>query len=260
MAATRAEMISEEEEIPKIFAITDERRNLVKKIPFILMALLLFLIPFALAEEVSAQPPFNPYSGAWYTDLSGVPVEMNLGEDGAYTIQIPGYAPETGTWELRDGSIYLNNSALPEFNVMDDRLLWSAAFTFFSREKTDTYLPTEVLTEVPAEIFSGYWKAVYVDVGNAAYPASMLNDRTDLYIDGTSAILGGPVFHDAQVKMDNVNGAMVCNDDGASVKLEIQQDGFLRLTLSFDEEGMIWYLLPAYSAAPDPDTPAEPEE
>ena len=232
----------------------------MKKAFSLLLSLILFFVPAAFADENQEWQPVTFLSGAWYTDLSGVPVEMNLGEDGAYTIQIPGYVPETGTWELRDGFIYLDGSAVPEFNVMADKLLWSAAFTFFSREKTDTYLPAEVVAEIPVEIFGGYWKSVYVDVDGAAYPASALNDKTDLYVEGTSAILGGPVFHDAQVKMKNVNGALVCEVEGASVKLEIQQDGFLRLTLSFDGEGMIWYLLPAYSAALDPDAPTEPEE
>ena len=64
-------------------------------------------------------------------------------------------------------------------------------------------------------------------------PAQLLDDQTDLYVEGSSTILGGPGFGDVTVKMSYENGALQCDTDGAHVALQKQQDGFLRLTAAF---------------------------
>ena len=213
----------------------------MKKIFSLLLSLVLFFIPSAFADKTAEQSA-SLLSGTWYTDMSGVPMEMNLGEDGAYTIQILGSEPETGTWELRDGFIYLNGSASPEFNVMADKLLWSDAFTLFTREKNELYQPADELSEIPADFFRGYWKAFCVDVDGSACLASALNDTTDLYVEGNSMILGGPLFGDLPVKAESTDGALVCTAEGITVTLRMQQDGFLRMTMDTGEETMTWYL------------------
>ena len=191
-------------------------------------------------------------AGDWYASLSGIPVQMNLGEDGSYTMALPGYAPETGAWELKDGFVYLNGTEPPELSVYGEKLLWSNAFTFFTRERQDTYIPADPEAELPEGACRGYWKSVYVDLDGTAYPAQALHDKTDLYVEGTSVILGGPVFKNIQLKMENLDGAMSCSMDEAQVRLQMQEDGILRLTLTIEDEDMVWYMLQAYTAALDP--------
>ena len=138
--------------------------------------------------------------------------------------------------------------------------LLSPDFTIYKNDyplKGELYQPAEVLTEITADRFRGYWKSVYVDEEGSAYPASTLDDETDLYVEGTSAILGGPVFDDVQVKMDSTGGALTCSTDGAMVLLQLQQDGFLRMTKSLEKEEMIWYMLPVYVRGLDPEADAE---
>ncbi|MBR3431828.1 MAG: DUF4214 domain-containing protein [Clostridia bacterium] len=138
--------------------------------------------------------------------------------------------------------------------------LLSPDFTIYKYDyplKGELYQPAEVLTEITADRFRGYWKSVYVDEEGSAHPASTLDDETDLYVEGTSAILGGPVFDDVQVKMDSTGGALTCSTDGAMVLLQLQQDGFLRMTKSLEKEEMIWYMLPVYVRGLDPEADAE---
>ena len=197
-------------------------------------------------------------SGDWYTDLSGIPMQMTLGEDGAFTMSIPGYVPETGTWEEKDDAVSLNGVEPPDLTVLlEEKLFWQTQFAVFAREKADTYEPAAVLTDVPENVCNGYWRCVYVDVDGVAYPAQTLNDKTDLYVEGSAAILGGPVFRDAQVKMEHENGGLACRVEGASVQLQLQEDSLLRLTLSFENEEMRWYFLPEYIPGMEAETDGE---
>ena len=205
----------------------------------LILVLLLCCIP-AGAEETATDIP-----GDWFGNLNGIPVKMTLNADGTYAVNIPGYEPETGTWEEQDGYVYLNGSETPECCVIGDKLFLNEVLVFFSREQQDVYTPAAPTAEIPTEAWRGYWVCAYVDVDGTAYPASLLNDKTDLYVEGTSAILGGPVLCDIQVKMESADGALTCEADGAAVALQMQEDGFLRMTLTVDGEDLVWYLLPA---------------
>ena len=190
-------------------------------------------------------------AGDWYASLGGVPVQMNLGEDGSYAITLPGYKPETGAWEWKDGFVTLNGAEPPDLSVYGEKLFWSDAFTFFSREEQDTYVPAEPAADLQEEACRGYWKSVYVDMDGTVYPAQVMHDRTDLYVEGHSAILGGPVFRDVLLQMEKTDGMMSCILDEVLVQLRMQEDGMLRLTLTVEGEEMIWYMLRASAAAPD---------
>ena len=183
-----------------------------------------------------------PVSGIWYSTTSGIPVRLTLSEDGSYTSAAPGTDPVTGTWEERDGSIFLDGSETPEFTVKDGSLLWNGMAAFLTREEQAVYTPAEILADFDPALFRGYWKALYVDVDGIACLASSLNDTTDLYVEGNSMILGGPLFGDLPVKAESADGALVCTAEGITVTLRMQQDGFLRMTVDTGEETMTWYL------------------
>ena len=212
-------------------------KNGKKKLPVLVFVLIVLFTCIAGAENGAV-----PLTGTWYADLQGVPVEMELSEDGSYSICIPGQDPETGTWELRNGTICLNGSRDPEFSVIGEKLTWNGVYSFFSREKMTIYDPAEVIREVQTEFTDGYWKSLYVNVDGTVCLASALDDKTDLYVEGTATILGGPVFHDVQVKMEKTEDGLVCQTDGMTVLLQTQTDGFLRMTLSQDGTETVWYL------------------
>ena len=212
----------------------------MKKLSIICFSILLICVSFALADESPMQS--NNMTGAWYSSLSGIPVQLTLSEDGSYTSTAPGTESVTGTWEERDGDIFLDGSETPEFTVQDDKLLWNDMASFFTREEQAVYTPAETFTDFDPALFRGYWKALYVDVDGTACLASALNDTTDLYVEGSSMILGGPLFGDLPVKAESADGALACTAEGITVTLRMQQDSFLRMTVDTGEETLTWYL------------------
>ena len=206
------------------------------------VSLLVFLSMLTIALFTVIAEENAPVSGIWYSTTSGIPVRLTLSEDGSYTSAAPGTDPVTGTWEERDGSIFLDGSETPEFTVQDDRRLWNGMAAFLTREEQAVYTPAEILADFDPALFRGYWRALYVDVDGIACLASSLNDTTDLYVEGNSVILGGPLFGDLPVKAESADGALTCTAEGITVTLRMQQDSFLRMTVDTGEETLTWYL------------------
>ena len=212
----------------------------MKKLFCILLILVLLMPAVCSCAEDSIESIV--IDGTWYSSMNGIPVRLKLSEDGSYTSAAPGAEPVTGTWEERDGNIFLDGSETPELTVQDDKLLWNDMAAFFTREEQMVYTPAEIYADFDPALFRGYWKALYVDVDGAACLASALNDTTDLYVEGNSMILGGPLFGDLPVKAESADGALVCTAEGITVTLRMQQDSFLRMTVDTGEETLTWYL------------------
>ena len=192
-------------------------------------------------------------SGLWYADLDGAVAELSLNADGTYRLAVPLEEEKTGTWKLDDGFIYLDGAAEPDLATWaNGNLMLGDHLAFFTREKPAYYAPADPLPDAPLALFAGYWVCQYVEVNGSPVLADYAADRTDLYIEGSSAILGGPRFGDTQVKLDFADGAMQCEIGGAQVTIQLQQDGFLRLTTT-GPDAAILYLL----RAPTPDEAAE---
>ena len=206
------------------------------------VSLLVFLSMLTIALFTVIAEENAPVSGIWYSTTSGIPVRLTLSEDGSYTSAAPGTDPVTGTWEERDGDLFLDGSETPELTVQDDKLLWNDMAAFFTREEQMVYTPAEIYADFDPALFRGYWKALYVDVDGTACLASALNDTTDLYVEGNSMILGGPLFGDLPVKAESTDGALACTAEGITVTLRMQQDSFLRMTVDTGEETLTWYL------------------
>jgi hypothetical protein len=206
------------------------------------VSLLVFLSMLTIALFTVIAEENAPVSGIWYSTTSGIPVRLTLSEDGSYTSAAPGTDPVTGTWEERDGDLFLDGSETPEFTVQDDKLLWNDMAAFLTREEQAVYTPAETFADFDPALFRGYWKALYVDVDGIACLASALNDTTDLYVEGNSMILGGPLFGDLPVKAESADGALTCTAEGITVTLRMQQDSFLRMTVDTGEETLTWYL------------------
>ncbi|MCR4622034.1 MAG: hypothetical protein K5663_08125 [Clostridiales bacterium] len=216
-------------------------------IALILACLLLAALP-ALAET-------EDVSGEWYTGINGAAALLTLKADGSYTISYPTAETAKGTWRYDDGYIYLDGEDLPALMTIDGQLKLCGEAVFFTRERPATYAPAEVLEGIYIGELSGYWKAAYVDKEGTPLPAGLLEDETDLYVEGTHVILGGPEFGDTIVEMAEENGALSGEIGGAQVLIQQQQDGLLRLSVtSPDAPARVWYLAAATSAALDTDT------
>ena len=186
--------------------------------------------------------------GLWYADLGGAAAELSLNADGTYRLAVPLEEEKTGTWKFDDGFVYLDGASTPDLATWgENTLILGDSEGFFTRGKPWVYAPDDPLPDAPLALFAGYWVCQYVEVNGSPVLADYAADRTDLYIEGHSGILGGPRFGDAQVKFDFADGALTCEHAGTQVTLQIQQDGFLRLTTAPDAAAL--YLF--HAAAPD---------
>ena len=211
----------------------------------------LFLV-LALALSAGLALAETDITGLWYADLGGAAAELSLDAGGSYRLSVPTEEEKTGVWKLDDGFVYMDGSNTPDLATWgENALMLGDGLMLFTREKPWTYAPAELIADAPAALFAGYWVCQYVDTDGSAVPADLADDATDLYVDGHSAILGGPAFGDTQVKMELADGAMRCESNGAKVSLQIQQDGFLRLTAEFPDAARTWYMARSYAPALD---------
>ena len=200
----------------------------MKRIFAILLAFLILAAPAALAE---AEQP-DSAAGDWYASVEGVPVTLSLNPDGGYALVLPAAlgAPQAGTWVLDDGFVRLDDGSV--LNLVNESLLiWSANGLIFTREPAAGYAPADLLPDAILELYAGYWRCAYVDLGDAVVPANAADERTDLYIENATVALGGPRFGDIFWNFDFDGGALTADVNGQSVALALQQDGLLRLTL-----------------------------
>ena len=203
----------------------------MKKLFAILLSLALLLVPaLALAEGEEAAP-----TGDWYGETNGLVLQLTLNPDGTYAAALVGseQAAKTGAWALEDGFIYLDGALLPQINVLsDDVLKWTEMDVFLRRELPLIYAPAEPLADAPLDLFAGYWRGQYVGLDGAMlFAEDALGEVVALYIEGQNVALGGDFFGNAIVEMAYADGALSLDLDGQPLTLQLQQDGFLRLTL-----------------------------
>lgn len=216
-----------------------------------LLLLTLLLVSTALAESGTAQPA--PLAeGDWYALLNGVPLRLSLNGDGTYERALPAAfgEPASGSWTREGDLIRLDDgSALSLY--AGGVLVWAKGGVTFTREAQTAYAPAGALQAGEAALLSGYWKSAWADAGGAVVPSEALGDDTDLYIEGTTVALGGRRFGDIFWNFAFENGELIATlDDGASVALALQRDGFLCLTLDGPEGKTVLYLSQAEAGAP----------
>ena len=202
----------------------------MKKLLAILLSLALLLVPaLALAEGEAAA-----LTGDWYGEANGLVLQLTLHEDGTYAAALVGSAQEakSGAWALEDGFIYLDGALLPQISVLsDDVLKWTEMDVFLRREQPWVYAPADP-SAAPNELFDGYWRAQYVGLDGAMlFAEDALGEVVALYIEGQNVALGGDFFGNAIVEMAYSDGALSLSLDGQPLTLQLQLDGFLRLTL-----------------------------
>ena len=224
----------------------------MKKILSILLTLSLLLVPaLALGE---GEAPEAALVGDWYGELNGLVLQLTLNEDGTYAAALVGseQAAKTGAWVLEDGFIYLDGALLPQINVLgDDVLKWTEMDIFLRREQPWVYAPADPFA-APAEFFDGYWRAQYLAMDGAMlFAEDALGEVVALYIEGQNVALGGDFFGNAIVEMAYADGALSLSLDGQPLTLQLQQDGFLRLTLTTGGEPLTLYFTLVPAEAPE---------
>ena len=196
-------------------------------------------IPFAELPLMQRLP------GEWYAENQGLLITLSLTEDGAYTLSIPGKEAQSGSWALTDSLLTLDGDAANALMPIGASIRWDSAGLLFTREKPDVYVPAEIRSDLKAGDLDGYWKSRFVAVGEGTVLSSAIGENTDVYIEGTRAALGGPLFGDVIVDTELKDGALTYAAEGVTVQLALQQDGFLRLTMSSGDAPVTLYLLPA---------------
>ena len=242
----------------------------MKKWFLIILAAMLLCLPLSVwAEDADPTPPPPPeerehealpeeylplskrVAGDWYADYVGLVISLNLGEDGGYTVTVPGVEPLTGKWEAKDGAVVFDADEGDALFLVNGVLRWDSADLLFTREKPEAYTPAEVIADAKEGDFDGYWKAHFFAVGDATILASALGDNTVVYIEGTNVALGGDLFGNVIKVFAYDSGALTLTENGATVTIELQQDRFLRLALSGEETATL-YLMPAVIPGTEP--------
>lgn len=183
--------------------------------------------------------------GSWYADYKGLILELSVDADGSYDLIVPGgEGSQNGEWIFKNGMLYLDGENSEPLILMGEALKWDSADLFFRREKPETYVPTDLFYDAKEGDFDGYWKSHFVGVGDGVMLASAMNENTDIYIEGTNVALGGDLFGDVAMEFVCEDGALKLDLDGAEITLQIQQDGFLRLTMKA-EKTVTLYCLPS---------------
>ena len=210
----------------------------------------LFMIVFILLVVFVFPVPAEEPAGDWYGEANGLPVHLALGTDGAFTLSIPTQAPVTGDWVFNDGFVFLDGDGDNPLNLVNESLMvWANGGIIFTREAPEAYVPAEPWTDAPVILYSDYWKAAYADVAGTLVPAAALEDETDLYVEGYSALLGGPILGDVIVKLEEQGGVLATAAGSApAATIVLQQDGLLCLTVTGSETApQTWYLQRSYS-------------
>ena len=212
----------------------------MKKLFAFLLALLVLLAPAVLAEA----EPANPAAGDWFASVEGVPITFSLNPDGSYTLAMSAVLgqPQSGTWVLDDGFVRLDDGAALNL-VNEELLIWTANGLIFTREDPALYVPADLMPDAILELYAGYWRCAYIDIGDAIVPADVMDEATDLYIENTTNALGGSRYGDIFWTFDFDSGALSADVNGQAVTLALQQDGFLRLTIAGDAPATL-YLQP----------------
>ena len=223
----------------------------MKKLFAILLSLALLLVPaLALAEGEEAA-----LTGDWYGETNGLVLQLTLNADGTYAAALVGseQAAKTGAWALEDGFIYLDGALLPQINVLSsDVLKWTEMDVFLRRELPLIYAPAEPLADAPLDLFAGYWRGQYVGLDGAMlFAQDALGEVVALYIEGQNVALGGDFFGNAIVEMAYADGALSLDLDGQPLTLQLQQDGFLRLTVSAPDAALTLYFSRVATDAPE---------
>ena len=217
----------------------------MKRILSAILALALILCAAACFAEDAAEG--TGAAGEWYARELGIVITLTLNGDGTYTIRSTGESEPSaaGTWAEDDGFISLDGGENGVLNDQGNILVLEPEGTLFVREKPEAYVPAEVIPDAAPGDFDGYWTSVFTEVNGEPVDAGAVGETTDLYFEGTKAALGGYLFGDVIAEMTAADGALTFGDENGMITVQLQEDDFLRLTVSVGENSLVIWLLRA---------------
>lgn len=183
--------------------------------------------------------------GEWYCAHDGVPVCLELKEDGSYTLTVA-EAKSEGTWEMFEGDLVLDGNTESSMPVINgERIMWTEAGEIFTREEAAVFIPAPVAAEnVELSNFDGYWVSWYVESAGVRLPSSVAGDNSELYIDNGRVAMGGALFGDIICDFTFADSALSYENSAARVTLQLQEDYNLRCTVTGEDGEFIIYMMP----------------
>ena len=196
-------------------------------------------------EPMELPSPGYELLGEWYCSHDGVPVCLDLKDDGAYTLTIAQSETE-GTWELVDGDVVFDGKTDAAMIVINnERILWAEAGEVFTREEVKVWEPAPVMTEgVESGLFDGYWVSIYVESEGQRLSSDVVGDNSELFIDDGRVAMGGSLFGDVICDFTFEDGELSYENSAARVVLQLQKDLGLRCTVTGEEAELIIYMMP----------------
>ena len=237
----------------------------------VLLAMLTACLMPALGEELPLPQEEPSPLGDWYADVEGITLQLTLKEDGAYAITVFGQTDDSGTWTAEDGFVYLDGNEDAPLSFDGDALTRVSDALIFTRTPIEGYVPAPVLEEISPFAVEGHWVPGYIDLDGVIVPADALGEDTELWIEcemptvdqsgetpvilygDALAAMGGQLFGDTVQRFvfDGAAYTLALTEANATVTLQIQEDGLLRLTLRADEEQLTLYLYFAGPVVPE---------
>ena len=195
-------------------------------------------------EALTIPSPGYELQGEWYCSHDGVPVCLELKEDGVYTLTIAGKESE-GTWEYADGNIVFDGDEEAYMPVIKgERIMWAEAGEIFKREEVKAWEPAPVAEEnVEMAYFDGYWVSQYVEYEGQRLPSNVIGDNSELYIDGGRVAMGGSLFGDLICDFTYEDAALSYENSAARVVLQLLEDYSLRCTVTGEDAELIIYMV-----------------
>ena len=220
----------------------------MKRFITLLLALLILSAACALAEEPADIRTEFAVSGAWFGKLNGFPVSLVLNEDGTFLFRVSGLpvADSSGSWTRDYDTVLLDGNADLPFFIEENRLYFPAMGLSLTRNEEKGYEPESVLSaeESDLALFQGAWASRWFLMDDAVIPAEAIQDDTILFVENTRAALTGDIFGSVFADFVYEGGAMTMSTQAMAIKLEIQKDFLLRMTVSSDGEDLTVILSP----------------
>ncbi len=205
----------------------------------------------ALPDEF--KPLAERVCGEWYADASGLPVTLTLSGGGTYRLTAADGDTQSGTWKEKDGVLIMDSDEENPVLVFGDSLRMDDKDLIFTREQAAFYVPAQPRKDAEEGSFDGYWKSHFAAAGRGTVLSEAVGDDTEIYIEGTKAATNGTLLGLAQYDCVIENGIMTFMSDKGAVKLEILQDGFLRLALEGDTPAVLFLtMMPLPGEVPEP--------
>lgn len=192
----------------------------------------------------------------------GYSMAMTLNEDGSVVMNVPSSGESTGTWTLDGENITVDIDGMPASGpVAEDSITLEAdgQVMVFTREAPVAITVADVKAAEAAEDFYGSYTAAYIDMAGSMMDVAAMGYPTGVTItaeafdvnpaseeDMFALTLGMMALTPADMEDGALKMTSATNPEGIDAKLEMLEDGMVKLTVENKEsqEAMIFYFAP----------------